>query len=289
LQARAQSAAAQAEKLDPNDTLAALIHVDEKPLNGNWLILEREYRALMARDPKLAGLPMVLAFLLISVGRVADAADMNARAITLGLPSPTLYFRHVVACMAADRLEEADRMAEKGMSLFPRHYGVWFTTFYLYLYTGRASRALAMARDVAARPPGIPVRNFDQIIAVAEAVISRAKADIDKAVEINFAAAHDGAGYAENAMLFASYLGRLDTAFAIAEAYYFARGFDPGLRSFSAEQGNFYRSRRTHPLFQLAAANMRADPRFDALVERIGLKRYWEQSGTQPDYLAKKA
>jgi hypothetical protein len=31
---------------------------------------------------------------------------------------------------------------------------------------------------------------------------------------------------------------------------------------------------------------MRADPRFELLVGEIGLKKYWDESGSTPDYKA---
>jgi hypothetical protein len=125
------------------------------------------------------------------------------------------------------------------------------------------------------------------IILVAKAALSRAKSDIDAAMDINMSSAREGAGYAENAMLFASFLGRLDEAFAIARAYFFGEGFQPSLRSFSQEQANYYRAPRPYILFQLPAVPMQADPRFDGVVERIGLKGYWTESKTVPDYLKK--
>ena len=79
---------------------------------------------------------------------------------------------------------------------------------------------------------------------------------------------------------------RLDDSFAVADALFFGRGFDPGEMRYSAEQAfrNPRRDRRTHFLFVPASAAMRADPRFDRLVETIGLARYWAETGTQPDY-----
>jgi hypothetical protein len=162
---------------------------------------------------------------------------------------------------------------------------VWFTVFYLNMYTGRPDRAIALGLDRPGRPLGIPDADFDKILTAARAIQSGARADIDKAVALNLAAAHEGRGYAENALQIAAFLGRLDTAFAVAEAYYFGRGFAPAPLSFSRSQGQYQPEPRTHLLFYPSTATLRADPRFDRLTAEIGLKGYWQTSGNRPDYL----
>jgi hypothetical protein len=100
------------------------------------------------------------------------------------------------------------------------------------------------------------------------------------------AKARQGTGYAEIAIKIGSMLGRLDDSFAVADALFFGRGFDPGNLRYTAEQAIYTprRDRRTHFLFLPQFAAMRADPRFAPLVERIGLAHYWAESGTRPDY-----
>jgi hypothetical protein len=107
-------------------------------------------------------------------------------------------------------------------------------------------------------------------------------------MRVNIQAAHNGAGYADNALLFACALGRLDDAFMLADAVFFSRGFDPGNLFFSEQQGAYLApgDRLTSTLFQPVTAVMRADPRFELLVGEIGLKKYWDESGSTPDYKA---
>jgi hypothetical protein len=86
------------------------------------------------------------------------------------------------------------------------------------------------------------------------------------------------------AIHYLSAAGYLDEVFAIANAYYFGRGYvipdspRDGTKSFVKEE------RQTRFLFDPATTKMRADPRFERLVEEIGLDRYWRESGHQPDY-----
>jgi hypothetical protein len=100
------------------------------------------------------------------------------------------------------------------------------------------------------------------------------------------ARAHLGTGYAENALKAHAALGRIDAAFAIAEALFFDRGFAvPDIR-FTRQQGTYSppADRQTHYLFGPEARDMRTDPRFADLVAALGFTRYWHDSGSLPDY-----
>jgi hypothetical protein len=142
--------------------------------------------------------------------------------------------------------------------------------------------ALNFGQDRTRRPTGVPERDFEVAVLSAKALQSRAPADIDRAVALNLDLADLGRGYAENAVQWTSALGRLDEAFAVLDRYYFS-DFTAG-PAFSAEQGEFYREPRTHFLFYPPTESLRRDPRFEVMVERIGLKSYWETSKRPPDY-----
>jgi hypothetical protein len=99
-------------------------------------------------------------------------------------------------------------------------------------------------------------------------------------------AARRGRGYAENAAQLGAMLGRLDDAFSILEAYYFGSEL-AGRPAFSEEQGEFWPERRTAFLFAPITVLLRADARFERLMDRIGLKAYWAAAKHLPDYLAR--
>ena len=98
--------------------------------------------------------------------------------------------------------------------------------------------------------------------------------------------AKESAFLASTAIEFASAIGEIDQAYAIADAYYFGRGFIiPDARGPLNEPIFFAPNmRNTRFLFFPSTTRMRSDPRFAQLVETIGLERYWRQSGVQPDY-----
>lgn len=286
LRARAEDAIRRAFAIDSDNAYATVAQGLLNPRGLRWLSGERALREAIRRHPNNQMLLASLAGIMLSVGRCREASELIARALASGPPSPALVYSNVQALWAAGRLDEADRAMDSAFALYPSHFAVWFTRYYFFLYTGRAPEALAMSANSYGRPTGIPEFNFQTIDAVARAMVSRKQADIDEAMRLNLDAARKGRGYAENTLQFASALGRVDTAFEVANAYYFDRGFAIPEVRFTPEQrvyqrrGNF----RTQFLFYPSTAAMRADLRFEALVREVGLVRYWFESDSRPDY-----
>lgn len=285
-EARARAAAARATALDPGNSYAEIALISLEPRTGNWARAEEVARKADADHPNNEVFLSMRAGILAAVGRVAESAALLDRVVKIAPPSPGLAYSRVQILWSANRLEDADRAIAEAYTLFPLHFAVWFTRFYLLTYTGRAREAIAFAEDRGARPPGIPEDNFELPLAAARAIASGAKADVDAALRLNMAAARKAAGQAENTIQFASAVGRLDDAFTLANAYFLGRGFEVGDVRFSEQQGGYTRrgDRRTFLLFEPTTAAMRADPRFGQLVTDIGLARYWAQSHSVPDY-----
>jgi DNA-binding winged helix-turn-helix (wHTH) protein/tetratricopeptide (TPR) repeat protein len=283
---RTLATARRAFALDPHNGFAQAARAVLVSRTGNWTQAEALARAAIRDQPDNDFALFALATQLASVGRMGEAADLLDRAVALAPTSPLLLFMRVQDLWAAGRGEEADRAIRDAVELFPSHFAIWFTRCYLLLYTGRADAALGMVLNRTDRPSGIPSKSFDELVPVLNAAMTRHPAQIDTAIAVQMTAARRGAGYAENAMQFAAFLGRVDAAFEIAAAYYLGRGFRvPDVR-FTPEQGGYTRmtDRRTSVLFLPSTAAMRRDPRFDALVTELGLTRYWADVGVQPDY-----
>lgn len=283
---RAREAAARANAIEPENAYAEAALATLRPRRGNWLAEERSIRHALdvhAGNPRLQ---IALAMVLLDVGRMRDAAALIVRAIAAGTPSPVALYSRTGTLWSANQFDAADRSADEMIALYPRHVGVWFTRCYLLLFTGRADEAIAMIDSRGSRPPGIPDSDFEITRVGAVAVRSRAAADIDNAMRVHIEAAHHGSGYANNAMRFAAALGRLDDAFMLANAIYFGRPFDPGELFFTEQQAAYVArgNRPTDTLFEQPTAPMRRDARFEPLMQRLGIARYWQQSGSQPDY-----
>lgn len=283
---RARAAGQRANSLQPGNSYGAAALALALPTRGNWLAAERALRRAVAEHPRDAPLLFELALKLLQVGRIADSLALLDRVRELGQPTPSAYYIQGRALWSAGRLEEADRLMAEAASIYPTHFAVWFTRFYMLLYSGRAGAAVALAEDATSRPSHIPDNEIAEALRLARAVKRGAQAQIDRALAERLSMAHQGTGYAEAALQAHAALGRVDTAFAIAEALFFDRGFVvPDIR-FTRQQGTYSppADRQTHYLFAPETRNMRADPRFAALTAEIGFDRYWRESGSRPDY-----
>ncbi|HWI86958.1 MAG TPA: winged helix-turn-helix domain-containing protein [Sphingomonas sp.] len=286
IRARANAAADRAEALEPGNAYALVARGNVLPRRRNWRISELALRRGLKQHPGNAELLFTLALTLGSVGRDGEAAPLLDRARRQGPPNPALYFREIVSLWTANRLEEADQLMDDASELYPSHFAIWFARVYIMMYSGRAAAALAMIENVDGRPTGIPSDEFENVGLVVRAIASRNVDDIDRAMPVWRARAHTGAGLAENAIQFASFLGRLDDAFTIAGSYYFNRPFAVPEIRFNREQATYTppAERLTSFLFNPATAAMRADPRFGPLVAELGLEHYWREAGVLPDY-----
>jgi tetratricopeptide (TPR) repeat protein len=283
----AKAAISRALTLDPGNGFALAAEAELMPYMGYWLEQERLLRAAIKARPDSDIIYQTLGLTVLGyVGRIADALAALDKAIQLGGDSPHLQYARVDLLWSVGRLEEADQVVEAAFAQNPSHSLIWERRFRLWLYTGRAAQAVAFAQDVNARPPGIPDEHVDQLIRCARALMSKQPEQIHAEVAYLLKSAHSGAEPAGMAMQFASFVGDLDTAFAIANAYFFGRGFEPGENSFARVERNWIlrQDRRTFILFFPTAKNMRADPRFAGLTRELGLDDYWTRSGTVPDY-----
>jgi hypothetical protein len=82
-----------------------------------------------------------------------------------------------------------------------------------------------------------------------------------------------------------SELGEIDAAFSIVDGLVLRRG--PFLSQLISEEGHSPAQdpqwRQTQWLFTPATKQLRADSRFAALADAIGLTEYWRRRGIEPD------
>lgn len=283
--ARTLEASARALAIDPTDGLARAARVNLLPFN-NWFDFERGMTAVLNDDPEEA-LPLQwMGRHKATTGRMAEAADLMTRAVNIAEASAVSLFDLMMWQWGAGRLDDADRSIDRGLQLFPRNFPVWFGAFYIRMFTGRIDIAIAMAENVDGRPAQIVNDEVDSVLAVARALKSRDPAEIETQSRIWMDKAHQAAGYAENAMQFLAAFGKIDEAFAVVEAYLLDRGWKVPSVRFPHGQNVFTRlaDRRAHHIFLPSMRSLWTDPRFPKLLDAIGLTRYWQVMGIQPDY-----
>jgi DNA-binding winged helix-turn-helix (wHTH) protein/Flp pilus assembly protein TadD len=285
---RAEGAARRALGMDPNNVNALAANALAIDFFRRWQEAEAAVRAVLAIDGEQPDMRIRLFWLLASVGRTREAIETIGDVGGPFAMNPFVQYELVQALWSAGRLDEADRLADRGLSLWPRHYGIWFTRFWGYAYTGRAERALAMAADEGGRPPGIPAGDFEIISVSARALGSGSPADIDAAIAAHRRAAPQGFGYCANAIRVAAALGRTGDALAFADAYYFNRGFAVAPVLFTSQQGLYARpsARWTDFLFSPSCASLHRTAQFRRLTDEIGLGDYWRRSRVRPDIWA---
>ena len=291
LRSLAAAAGKRALAIEPGNGLGEAAMAISLPILGNWREIERMLRQSIARHPRNEALLFALAGTLTAVGRNSEAVPLYEQIERLSQPTPQTVYAHIQALWRSGRMEETDAKIARAMTLYPTHFAIWFSKFYISMFSGRIDSAIALGRDVPGRPTGIPSDEFEDILAMAEALRSREPQAIDAVIAAQRERARTAAGRAENAIQFAAALGRIDDAFELLNAYYFGVPFEVPEVRFTIEQGTYTprSDRQTVFLFNPPLAGVRADPRFGTLVARLGLRRYWRESKTLPDYLRRDA
>lgn len=286
MDARARAATDRATAIDPDNGYAHAAAGWMLPRLGHWRRQETAFREGLL-DHRDNGLLLdALSMMLIGVGRMREPASLMDHAVATNPPTPNLLYHQMLCLWGAGRFDDLDRAMDQGLRLFPLHFAIWFGRFYILLYSGRLDEAIGFAENKAGRPLSIREEQIDAAVAVARALAGGDRAQQDRILAQHVALAHIASGFAENAMQYACAFGRLDVAFAVAEAYFFGRGFVvPSIR-FPQSVGSHSRraDRRAFYLFMPSTAPMRGDARFGGITEELGLERYWRETGTRPDY-----
>ena len=280
---RQRSAALRALELDLNNVAARRTLLWLGARFGNWDGFEAGCRKLLRQSsakPFEKSLRIDLANLHCDVGRWRDALVAWMALNETDPYQPHVHYRLINALWAAGRTQDAENALEKAVALWPREQSLWTTKLRLLTFGGRADETLPAFDDTASYPPDMDTDILDASRGTAKALASATRIDLEAAVAANLKAArtHPDSAYAWALNLAA--LGHVDEAFSLAEGYYLGTGSWSALLPPPAQRN--YRG--TMFLFYPPTAAMRADPRFDRLVQDIGLQRYWRKVGVQPDY-----
>lgn len=271
----------QARRFDPDnpDALAAEL-VSQNPF-GQWARFEQVFARLLQNSP---GYPLALrqqGILLMNVGRWRDARTTLATLKARRPLDPVLRYQLIVSTWSAGELSAAENELEEATRRWPRQSVIWETKVKILALSGRPKAALTLASD----PDSQPLDNLGGVVALRtlwlKALASGSRADISRAIDANTASARAVENQAlPSAMTIAS-LGEAELALDILEGFFLKRGAFSEVYPRPTRGGPQF---TTHPLFQPHAAVLWKNPRFGALLDEIGLERYWRSTGTLPDF-----
>ena len=277
----AERAAKAALALDQKQPHALLAQVNLQSATLDFLETENRLRAILSLDPNNNDTLRMLWNMLTCVGRASEALSLVQRALQINPLAAGNHYPNAQLLWINGRTAEADRVIASAIRDWPTHRFVRFARFTIYAFTNRASAALAMIQNPETAPqnytpeaidtwrvtlPALEKRTPERIAAAKKAILTRTKTNLRLS--------------SQGAMVMSA-LGEVDTAFEVTNAYF-------AVQSGAEKTGSAPKSTawRFAPwLFIPPIAPMRADPRFDTLVEQIGLKDYWREKKLRPDYL----
>jgi tetratricopeptide (TPR) repeat protein len=281
LRAKAEAAGRRSLELDPDCVYGEMALAIALPFIGHWLERDRRTLRALGIEPRNDDLLTLRGVVLQFDGRPNESVGFYNRVKSRPF-TPAIYANYIQALWSAGRLTELDDAMEDASALYPTQWTIWRNRFNILAYDGRTEAAIALAENKEGRPPDADDEYAARLASLARAIRSRNVAETDAVMSQQREAARGSAGGAEYAIRNASALGRVDDAFAFAEAYYFSRRY--AVPDYGQGSDASLDQRQTRLLFEPVSKPMRADPRFERLVAELGLDRYWKQAGIQPDY-----
>jgi len=251
-----------ARKLNPDSAMS---------YDAEYHLISRDtFRALQVLDegakidPGDGRIQMHLSNQLLSVGRLADSVQAAQRGVELEPVSPYTRSEYILALVYSGQFSKAQADIAEARKKWPNDLAIADADFTLELFFGDARAALddlpriESASDaamvpyrklIAARLDPTPAKVNDAIAAFAHPSLNDPSARNDLLVALgNF--------------------GRVDQVYQLLE--------DP----------SFQPHVDTAALFRPSFAAVRADPRFMHVAARLGLVRYWRDTGYWPDFCA---
>jgi DNA-binding winged helix-turn-helix (wHTH) protein/tetratricopeptide (TPR) repeat protein len=257
----------QARALDPTlpDNYLTEVHLSVEP--GRW----RHHLAILDRGLAVAPDPtlhITRGDTLFSVGRIADAVGDTRRAVALDPLSPNVRCGAALGLAHGGDFESARREIAECDRLWPGSWQTRYVRFVFELNFGDPRAALAMLGDPRNLTFAGAPDSRDRLRSYLRARTDPTAANIDRAL----------AAYSE------SVKRSPDEAMRYLQALATFGRVDDAYRLISAPDLDLMMRRRTDILFFPNMRPIRNDRRFMPLAYRLGLVRFWQESGQWPDF-----
>jgi len=213
-------------------------------INWDWAGAEADLSRAFALDPGSYRAYTCYACFLAGLGRLSEALEINKKAIELDPLSADTWFRRSTQLNAAGRLPEARKAATRALEISPEHAFAWFNLGVTSLLESNPKAALAEFRKASK--------------ARREAGVAMAEHDLGHAMDSQRALDALVAGYAST------------NAYQVAEAYAWRGERDAAfiwLERAHAQHDGILVQLKFDPLL----AKLHTDPRFAAMVKKMGL------------------
>ena len=219
-----------------------------------------------AKHPKqpLAGLYSYYGLMLGNVGRLREALSYQlvAHAMDEWGPARTTKLVDIYATMG--NFASANNALQKAVQFWPNHPGVWKRQQYIAGFYEQPPDALAVLSRLDERSS---LHESNAIWrAFVEARVARSE-QLTRTTSVRIRAAADrGTITRENEIMILAGLGETRQAFEVANSVLDHQTLDPWF------------------LFTPVTRNLRQDPGFVPLANRMGLIKYWRETGKRPDF-----
>ena len=279
-------AANRALQLDKHNADAKAAVAIAIPYYGNWYEAERRFDAVLTEHPDHLATMSSRGSLLCAVGRMREGARQQLAPGSDASFDAHIHHRQIYSFWLLGRIEEADRIASRGLQMWPQNYGIWFGRLWVLAGTGRLDRAIVHIDEEATRP-SLPLTMVDTLRTAMNAAKTKTAIDTEIAVSLVMAGVERSVAAVVNAMMLLNLLGATDKAFELARAYYLEQGPIIAANELQPDQLIIrdQRRRKTNMLFTPIASAMQRDSRFLPLMKQMGLTDYWNLRGVKPDFL----
>jgi len=279
-----ETSARRAIALDSNQPEALTALASVEPLLGRWLDARERLMAIRAVHGKHRAATHDLAIVEMATGRVRAAKELMDGLLEADPLAPCYCYKSIYQHWSIGDLVGMDQVADRAIQLWPTHPAVWSARLWTLAYTQRTKAAVNMLADAAVRPDLPP-----PALGFMRQALFAAGGDADEravALAASIKLAGSGPAQAIASLFTAGLLQSPDALFEIADAYYLRSGDLPVPTRHTAHElsVNDQHRRVTQILFTPVFADVRDDPRFLSVCDRIGLSRYWDATGLRPDF-----